>query len=80
MTPEELRHLADAERQAKGRCKHNIHVCCAAGCESMNSQQIKDALSSVVKRYGMEEEVAVKAVGCMGLCAAGPLVSVEPRA
>jgi bidirectional [NiFe] hydrogenase diaphorase subunit len=79
MTPEELRHLAAAERQSRSSCKHGIHVCCAAGCQSMGSDQIREALSSVVRRYGLEEEVQVKSVGCLGLCAAGPLVSIEPK-
>lgn len=76
MTPEELRHVAEAERRARAGSRHSLHVCCAAGCQSMNSEQVRDALTSTVQRYGLEKEVTVKGVGCMGLCAAGPLVKI----
>ncbi|MCC7146380.1 MAG: NADH-quinone oxidoreductase subunit NuoF [Phycisphaeraceae bacterium] len=79
MTPEELRHKAAEERTAQKRYKHCLNVCMAAGCMSSGADQVKEALTSVVRRYGMEEEVPVRAVGCMGLCSAGPLVSVEPK-
>jgi bidirectional [NiFe] hydrogenase diaphorase subunit len=77
MTPEELRQSAEAERQKSHACKHILGVCCAAGCQSMGSDKIKDALDKQVRLKGMESEVNVKSVGCLGLCAAGPLVSLE---
>jgi bidirectional [NiFe] hydrogenase diaphorase subunit len=77
MTPEELKHMAEQERAAQKDCKHCVRVCTAAGCLSSGAEQVKDALHSVVKRYGMEDDVPVKSVGCMGLCSAGPLVGVE---
>jgi bidirectional [NiFe] hydrogenase diaphorase subunit len=78
MTPEELQTIATEERAAQKKLKHCVHVCTAAGCLSSHSDQVKDALTSVVKRYGMEGECQVRGVGCMGLCSAGPLVSLEP--
>ena len=38
---------------------------------------MRDALKKEVAESGMQNEVLVKGVGCMGLCSAGPLVAVE---
>jgi len=76
MTAEELETIAQEEREACGRKKHHLHVCMAAGCLSSCSDRVKDALEAQVKAAGLEEHCQVKPVGCMGLCAAGPLVSV----
>ncbi|MCC6682217.1 MAG: NADH-quinone oxidoreductase subunit NuoF [Phycisphaeraceae bacterium] len=77
MTPEELGKLAAKEQKARSACKHRVNVCCAAGCASMNSDKIKDDLQSAIKEKGIADQVQVRSVGCMGLCAAGPLVSIE---
>lgn len=77
MTPEELGKIAAKEQKARSACKHRVNVCCAAGCASMNSDKIKDDLQKAVKEKGITDQVQVRSVGCMGLCAAGPLVSIE---
>jgi bidirectional [NiFe] hydrogenase diaphorase subunit len=77
MTVDELRHLAEAERAAQKKYSHRIHVCIAAGCLSSGADQVRDALKREVIECGMQSEVLVKGVGCMGLCSEGPLVAVE---
>jgi len=78
MTPEELSKIATIEQEEQQRHQHTICVCMAAGCLSSRSDQVKDALDREVSRRGIEHECRVKGVGCMGLCAAGPLVEVQP--
>ncbi len=75
---EDLQEQALAE-QAQRPHKHCVRACMAAGCLSLHSDEIKQALEAEVKAQGLENEIEVKGVGCMGLCAAGPLVSVEPE-
>src|SRR5438045_1059629 len=79
MTPEELAKIVSLEEAAAEQYRETISVCVAAGCMSMRSDQIKESLEKEVSRAGMERHCQVKGVGCMGLCAAGPLVSVEPK-
>lgn len=79
MTLEELREIAEKEREAQKQYKHRINVCVAAGCLSQRSDQVKTALEAEIKKRGCEKTCQVKGVGCMGLCAAGPLVSIEPQ-
>jgi bidirectional [NiFe] hydrogenase diaphorase subunit len=59
----------------QGSARASAHVCQAASCLSAQSDQVFDALVELVTTAGLSD-VAVKRVGCLGLCAAGPLVEV----
>jgi bidirectional [NiFe] hydrogenase diaphorase subunit len=74
---EELKQIAEAELEAVAPLEHTVRVCVAASCLSSRSDQAKTALESEVKAHGLEHKCKVKGVGCMGLCAAGPLVDVH---
>jgi bidirectional [NiFe] hydrogenase diaphorase subunit len=75
MTVDELEKIADTEKESCAQCPNYLHVCVAAGCLSSQSDQVKESLEAQVKAKGLEGICRVKGVGCMGLCAAGPLVS-----
>ncbi len=77
MTPEELYKIANIEKEGQAQYKHTINVCVAAGCMSSRADQVKEALEKSVERNGLDRNCKVRGVGCMGLCAAGPLVHVE---
>ena len=77
MTLEELDQIAINEREAREKVTHHVNVCVAAGCLSCQSQGVKDALTAEVSKRGLGERCQVKGVGCMGLCAEGPLVSTS---
>ena len=53
----------------------SAYVCQAVSCLSTGSQGVLEALVDQVTGEGMTD-VAVKRVGCLGLCASGPLVQV----
>ncbi|MCA9260453.1 MAG: NAD(P)H-dependent oxidoreductase subunit E, partial [Planctomycetales bacterium] len=79
MNLHELQVVA-AEARAKANAqKHCIRVCMAASCQSSGSGAVLERLRSVAASDG-ECDVCVKGVGCMGLCSAGPLVSVSTTA
>ncbi len=77
MTPEELIEIAETENQAQSQFSQKVKVCVAAGCLSCQSQNVKDAFDQDIKRRGWEGRCQTKGVGCMGLCAEGPLVSTH---
>jgi bidirectional [NiFe] hydrogenase diaphorase subunit len=76
---DELEKVAEIENAAQASYRHHIRVCAAAACLSQGSDKVKDALDKEVERRGLARDVQVKCVGCMGLCAEGPLVSVDDK-
>jgi bidirectional [NiFe] hydrogenase diaphorase subunit len=76
MTIEELEQIAAEVKQAREEGQQDVNVCLAAGCLSLHSDVLKDALEKEAKSVGAP--CRVRATGCMGLCSAGPLVAVEP--
>jgi bidirectional [NiFe] hydrogenase diaphorase subunit len=77
MTTEELDQIAVTEREAREHIPHHVNVCVSAGCLSCQSQSVKDAVTAEITRRGWGERCQAKGVGCMGLCAEGPLVSTS---
>ncbi len=70
--------------------KKRILVCGGLGCLAKGSQAVFDAFWEVLSREGLLGWVVEKAeehsdhphlvrTGCMGLCEAGPLVTIEPQ-
>ena len=79
MTLDELREIAEKEQEEQKQYTHHINVSVAAGCLSLHSDQVLKILDDEVQKRGMQKICKVKGVGCMGLCAAGPLVRCEPQ-
>lgn len=78
LTSDDLPRIAEAENAATRTLEHTLHVCVAAGCLSQHSDQVKQHLEHQLQERGLTH-CRVKGVGCMGLCSAGPLVSVRPE-
>ncbi|MGQ4647859.1 NADH-quinone oxidoreductase subunit NuoF [Lyngbya aestuarii] len=75
----DLVELLEIGQQERDRQKGiRVRCCTAAGCQSSQSEAVKDALESAVKEAGLQEEVQISGVGCMKFCGRGPLVQVEP--
>ena len=77
MTIEELDQIAESVRAENAKFDHEINVCMGTGCMSQHSDKLKDALAKAVETQG--SNTFVRRTGCMGLCAAGPLVLVDPE-
>ena len=58
-----------------GPPRASAYVCEAASCMSMQAHDVTVRLGELVGKAGLAD-VAVKRVGCLGLCAAGPLVEI----
>ncbi len=77
MTVEDLRELAEEERNRQKKFRDRILYCAAAGCVSCGSLAARDAIKKALTEHGLEKEVEVLGTGCMGLCGEGPLVKVS---
>ena len=67
------------EQEIAGRKKIILRCCMAAGCMSSHSKSVKEQLEKAVTAAGLQNEVEVRAVGCMKLCCEGPLVAADPK-
>jgi bidirectional [NiFe] hydrogenase diaphorase subunit len=74
-----LDKIAHKARESQKACDLSVNVCMAAACQSAQSQPVLNALKQEAKNAGLESRCAVRSVGCMGPCAQGPCVSVEPQ-
>jgi len=79
LTIEDLQNIAKIERDRQEGTTYQINVCVAAGCLSCQSGLVKEAFETEISRRGLENWCLVKGVGCLGLCAAGPLIQVQPQ-
>jgi bidirectional [NiFe] hydrogenase diaphorase subunit len=77
MTIEELDQIAASVRGEREKFEHEINVCHGTGCLSQHSDRVKESIAEAVQAQG--KKVYVRRTGCMGLCAAGPLVLVDPE-
>ncbi|HYN62883.1 MAG TPA: NAD(P)H-dependent oxidoreductase subunit E, partial [Rubrivivax sp.] len=82
MNVDDLAEMAQAYRDEQAAFSHELRVCMAASCQSSGAGPVYDALGAA--QAGAADSPAgangasckLKAVGCMGLCSAGPLVAV----
>ena len=79
MSLEELHHIVEEERAAQASFQHRIFVCSGTACQSAHSDTVQTALQAEINARGLEHHCDITGGGCRGLCAAGPMVSVEPQ-
>ena len=77
MNLDDLAELAEQFRAADPVVEREVRVCVAASCQSSGASPVFDAL--VASLGDGKPACKVKGVGCMGLCSAGPLVSVADK-
>ena len=70
-----IRRRVITEEINEGPPRVSAYVCEAASCMSAQAHDITVRLGELVGEAGLGD-VAVKRVGCLGLCAAGPLVQI----
>ena len=80
MTAEDLNEMIEKEIEANSGFTHSVNVCVAAGCLSSRADQTLDSIKREVKAKSLDKQIRVRGVGCMGLCAAGPLVEIRDAA
>ncbi|MBN1265470.1 MAG: SLBB domain-containing protein [Anaerolineales bacterium] len=78
-THDELIEVAESTREQLDAYEHRITICVAAGCISLNSDRVLEALIAETEARGLQDKVDIKGAGCMGLCAKGPLLRIDPE-
>ena len=77
-SPERLREIRAAYERRQSAYERRVLVCGGAGCVSCHCQAVRDALEEAVEALGLGGRVRVMVTGCIGICAVGPVMVVEP--
>lgn len=59
--------------------RHTVYVCGGGGCTSSHCADIVNAMKKAMALRGLTSEVSMVLTGCIGLCAQGPCMVVEPE-
>ncbi len=78
-TVNDLKAIAEQYQAEVGKYEHTIYVCGGGGCISCKCQATKDFVDSYIKELSLTDKVNVVFTGCMGTCAMGPVILVEPE-
>src|SRR5664279_3792057 len=79
MNLDELHEIAAKRRDQQAQFQNRIVVCTGTACHAAQSDQVLGSLEAEVKQRGLAKQCAITGGGCRGLCAAGPMVTVEPQ-
>ncbi len=76
-TLEEMHEITEQVLDEEKKYSHRIHVCAGPGCVS--SEELIENLRAEVEARGLKDKILVKQVGCLRLCAKGPIVLIKPE-
>ncbi len=84
-TPEELfaraavcKELLDSKFNGSDG-KIYLMICGGGGCVASGALKLEEECNCLIHEKGLEEKVAVRKVGCFGLCSQGPFIRVFPK-
>ena len=75
----DLQKVKDDYTLKNSNYKHHILVCGGGGCISTNCEQTKNAIVDCIAEHDLNEKVKISFTGCMGTCAVGPVILIEPE-
>ncbi|MEP7287837.1 MAG: NuoF family protein [Chloroflexota bacterium] len=79
MITEELHQLAAEALEQQQHYEHRLFVCMGTACLAAHSNLVKQSLESEVEQHGLQAKCQIVSGGCQGLCAAGPMVAIDPQ-
>ena len=85
MSEQTIKSIADLEKikqsynENTAAFKYQVLVCSGAGCVSSNCGEVRDAVADELNKIGMADQVLLRETGCMGTCAAGPVMLILPE-
>ena len=76
---ENLAAIKDTYLRRLGSYEYRILVCGGAGCVSSGCGEVQEAIGQTLEKLEMADRVLVMETGCMGTCAMGPAMLVQPE-
>ena len=77
-SPADLTELREGFLKRTAGYRHTIYICGGAGCISSHSDDVVQALKKAMALRGLAQEIRMVSTGCIGLCAQGPCMIVDP--
>ncbi len=78
-TISDLSRIAKEYNDGLAKYTNHIMVCGGGGCISTGCVATRDAVKECLSERGLSDSVGATYTGCMGLCALGPILLVEPK-
>ncbi len=79
ITPTDLEQIRSKFKTSRENYKASLMVCSETGCAAYDAGKVQDALINELKQNELDNDYRVIPTGCLGLCAQGPLVLVQPE-
>ena len=73
---EKIKREYEQKRAAK---KYHILVCGGAGCVSSGCGEVENAVKAALEEFRLTDKAEVLETGCMGTCAVGPVMLIQPE-
>jgi NADH-quinone oxidoreductase subunit F len=74
----ELKAIADRVAEERGKFEYQVMVCTGTSCQASESVAVREALTEELTKHNLLEKVQMVETGCMGFCAVGPVMRVQP--
>jgi NADH:ubiquinone oxidoreductase subunit F (NADH-binding)/(2Fe-2S) ferredoxin len=75
---EELERIKHQYIEADKEYKYTAYICYGAGCMSSECMSVKEAFVKALDEHQLSSKVKVNLTGCMGSCAMGPTIIIDP--
>lgn len=60
------------------KIQYKITLCDGTACVCKHSKQIRHALDRELEKHGLKDKTSIHLSGCLGMCAKGPIMIVNP--
>jgi len=77
-TVEDLERRKRARLEAVAAAPRRLLLCAGAGCVSAKCFAVRDAVAAALRAAGLAGTIPLDETGCLGACAKGPTLVVEP--
>jgi len=78
-TMDELKKIAAEYKARYSSLERHVLICGGGSCISSGCAEAREITEKFIKEAGLEGKVGLTFTGCMGLCALGPVMLVEPE-
>ena len=75
---EDLVHIQQEVSDERKKFDYHAMICSGTSCQASDSLMLRDRLVEALSRKKIRDKVHIVETGCMGFCAAGPLMRIEP--